>query len=301
MASNLTGSTIASTYSQLLHVDGGLDATEKTVYSGTGTATAVKIGTVSFSVDNVQLDGNTIRTLDTNGNLTLAPNGTGSVIIPKASITGGSITGITDLAIADGGTGASTAVDARANLGLGNIATQDANSVSITGGSIAGVAIGSGLVPRGYGIFYDLGDQTFSADTPTTITFDTVGIADDISVVSNTRITFAEAGTYEVTSRLQFNNADSSDHVADIWFRLDGSDIPYSASEISVPKLADGGKTNHTITGILTVTAGQYLEVVVATEDADVSLHYHAPFVTPGDAYNRPAVPSSIIVVRRVI
>ncbi|RLC15543.1 MAG: hypothetical protein DRI57_12730, partial [Deltaproteobacteria bacterium] len=57
----------------------------------------------------------------------------------SVSITGGSVTGITDLAIADGGTGAGTAAGARTSLGLGTIATQDSASVSITGGSITGI------------------------------------------------------------------------------------------------------------------------------------------------------------------
>ena len=93
MPVNLTGATIASTYDQLIHVDDGPTATEKIVYSGTGVATALKLSTLSASVDNIRLDGNTISTLDTNGNLVLAPNGTGSVTASKVDITGGTITG----------------------------------------------------------------------------------------------------------------------------------------------------------------------------------------------------------------
>ena len=107
MATNLTGSTIASTYEQLLHVDGGPEATEKIVYSGTGTATALKLGTQSASVDNLKLDGNTLSSTNTNGDINITPNGTGTVVVSKAdiqsgtivsnnaTITGGAISGVT--------------------------------------------------------------------------------------------------------------------------------------------------------------------------------------------------------------
>jgi hypothetical protein len=56
------------------------------------------------------------------------------------SISGGTITDIVALTIADGGTGATSAAAARTNFGLGTISTQNFNAVNITGGSITGIA-----------------------------------------------------------------------------------------------------------------------------------------------------------------
>lgn len=59
------------------------------------------------------------------------------------------------LSIAGGGTGATTAGDTRANLGLGSMSTQNNNSVNITGGSITGVSLDitatTGILPLARG------------------------------------------------------------------------------------------------------------------------------------------------------
>ena len=39
-----------------------------------------------FGVDNLKMDANTISTTNTNGDLTLSPNGTGSVVIDSVSV-----------------------------------------------------------------------------------------------------------------------------------------------------------------------------------------------------------------------
>lgn len=78
--------------------------------------------------------------------------------------------------IVQGGTGASTADGARANLGLGSMAVQNSDSVAITGGTISGVAL-SGLATVAYtGAYSDLtGTPTGLSVTITTAKLTTGG------------------------------------------------------------------------------------------------------------------------------
>ncbi len=67
--------------------------------------------------------------------------GTPTVSIGEGNvdITGGTISGLSSpIAIADGGTGSTSAGAARTALGLGTIATQASNAVALTGGTISG-------------------------------------------------------------------------------------------------------------------------------------------------------------------
>lgn len=138
MPTNLTGSTIATTYDQLLHVNDGPEAAEKIVYSGTGVATALKVGTLSVSVDNIKIDGNTISSTDTNGNIVLAPNGTGEVVTDNLAISGNTISSTDvngNIVLAPNGTG-TVNID-KANITGGTIT----GAVSFAGGSFTGITL----------------------------------------------------------------------------------------------------------------------------------------------------------------
>lgn len=79
--------------------------------------------------------------------------------LTNKTISGGSISGITDLAVADGGTGASTAANARTNLGL--VIGSDVQAFDAALTSIAGVSTVADQM------LYTTGVDTFAATTVT--------------------------------------------------------------------------------------------------------------------------------------
>lgn len=104
----------------------------------------------TYTVHNNTTGGQAIRVKTSAGTGIVVPSGkkmilyaNGTNVIEQmdyaTSLTVGALSIDTPLPVASGGTGASTATNARTNLGLGTLATQSASSVAITGGSVTGI------------------------------------------------------------------------------------------------------------------------------------------------------------------
>ena len=121
-----TGNSSAPTNGQLL-IGNGSNFTLATLTQGSGVTITGGTGSITIAATG---SGGTVTSVDVAG-------GSTGLTFSGGPVTGsGTITMAGTLAITNGGTGASSQSGARTALGLGTMAIQDANSVSITGGSI---------------------------------------------------------------------------------------------------------------------------------------------------------------------
>lgn len=174
-------------------------------------------------------------------------------------------------------------------------------SQSSGGGYVSVNATSADLAFAGakYGSFYDVTDQTGSVSAATAVKFGTNDInTKGVTVVTNgsalTRITYAAAGTYMISPSLQFANSDASDHDVTVWLAKQGTAIAASATKVTVPKAGDGGNAFFASVFYVTVTAGQYIEIMWLPENVAVTLDHTAAGAIA------PAVPSAIVVTERI-
>ena len=160
-------------------------------------------------------------------------------------------------------------------------------------GLLLGTGSGGGKYVRfPYGAFQSGVDQTAVVNTATAMTFNVTDYSNDVSVVSNSRITVVNSGVYNLQWSGQFENVDTQLHDASVWIRVNGADVVGSNSLISVPN-KHGGVNGHTIAAwnyFVQLNAGDYLQLMWSTDDAQVSLQYYAAGVTP----TRPTTASVI-------
>lgn len=151
-----------------------------------------------------------------------------------------------------------------------------------------------------YGCFTNNNDQTApSAGQTAVVAFDTTEVSNGVTLSNTSRINFANAGVYNVQFSVQLVNIGNAIEYADIWFRINGNDVPRSASRFDVPPKKSATEPSHiigTVNTFLEVTAGQYVEIAGAVSSTDVTLeHYAADGAIP-----RPAIPAVILTAQYI-
>lgn len=147
-----------------------------------------------------------------------------------------------------------------------------------------------------YGAFQDTADQTATANTATVMTFNTTDFSNGVTVESNSKLTVAQAGIYNLQFSAQFDNADTQEHDVTIWLRKDASgagvDVVGSAGLVGVPS-KHGAFNGHLIVGwnyYITLNANDFVEIWWSTPSTQVTIQAYAAGTSP----TRPSTASVV-------
>lgn len=143
---------------------------------------------------------------------------------------------------------------------------------------------------KNYAEFYNTADQTAVANnTAYAITYNGIGPTQQISVVSNSRITFAETGFYTITLNAQVLSTNASAKNVRFWFKKNGTNL---TNTTRVQTLTGNGEYRpFSMTHSVSIEPNDYIELMWATTDTTASLK-----AAPATAY-APASPSVQVVV----
>jgi len=159
-----------------------------------GGITLTPNGTGVVATDNLSFDANTIATTNSNGNLTLAPNGTGTVDLSGTTATISTSTTNQALALAPNGTGAvnvPAGYKDRAGHGANSLTTKQYVDAVIAGGTIANIPLRHGVT---------IGMMGATVANPVVITTSD-GTIRSITAATQANPVVITAGTHNLTDR----------------------------------------------------------------------------------------------------
>jgi hypothetical protein len=146
-----------------------------------------------------------------------------------------------------------------------------------------------------YGSFYDTTTQTATTiNTAKAITFNTTDLSNGVFIGSPTsRIVVDSEGIYNFDTSFQLDKTSGGTAEFYFWFRLNGTDVPDSASQIRVQ--GNNGEIFSSLNYFFDLKANDYVELMFSVSDLSVELLSVAA-VAPV-----PAIPSIILTVNNNI
>ena len=164
----------------------------------------------------------------------------------------------------------------------------------ITGQQIIDGAGGGGGAVGYYAQYQDDLSQPLGAvNVGQPVKFRTMDFSNGVTVNSDTEITIANTGIYNLQFSFQFQNVDSQEHDVTVWLRKNGSDVAGSAGFVAVVS-SHGGVPGHCIPSwnyLLDAVGGDFYELYWSATSLDVTLQFYPAGSPP------PSTASAIFTV----
>jgi hypothetical protein len=159
-------------------------------------------------------------------------------------------------------------------------------NTAITGQQIIDAA-GGGTPVGYYAMYQDNITQTAAViNTGYPINFRTLDYSNGVSVVSNSRITIANTGIYNLQFSVQLENSSTHEHDVTIWLRRNGVDVTGSSGFVSVAS-SHSGVHGHVLPAwnyLLDAIGGDYYELVWSVSNTAVTMPYYPGSLPPPSA-----------------
>jgi len=147
-----------------------------------------------------------------------------------------------------------------------------------------------------YGSYYDSTNQTNAGATSENIVqIGSVFEENGVSIQNGDEITVNNAGTYNLQFSAQFEKTSGPDADVQLWLKLNGSNVADSNTEFAIHH--NNGTYVPAWNFVLTLNAGDYLQLAWHSADTTVSLLAQGTAVSP----TRPAIPSMIVTLTEVM
>lgn len=156
--------------------------------------------------------------------------------------------------------------------------------------------VGAGGTVGYYGSFYDTLSQTIATtSTGQPILLRNTDIANGISIVSNSRITFAYTGTYDMQFSFQWKHTGGagSGTTVEVWLVKNETAVPETNTRVAV-----NTNSPYVVSAwdfMISATAGDYYQIYWATDNASIELTANT------GAMGGPHIPSAIVTVMPVL
>lgn len=149
---------------------------------------------------------------------------------------------------------------------------------------------------------YDSTSQYALSNTTTTVLWSDLVSGSGFTLNANSSATCEIAGVYKIDYSLQFANTDNAIHDADVWLKVNGTNVTESATRFTLQARKSASLFNYTCGyshATFEVAAGDVITLVwaadkVATANASSSGLFIEALPASASPYSRPSIPSAI-------